>query len=351
MSTDTNVNGGTKLLTAGLLMTLGVGGALLFRQDPSDSPRNSSMRSEPAANELLVRRSNVPGAAAFEHPVLPRAPQPSDMPPIGGSGGMAQFSGSIDPFRNEGSRAATQGRLTADYGRPATPPGIPGVPAPTSMSQYAPSYLFVDPTSEAERTPLNNVTPRIELPPEYPGLHSREGLSAGSYPIVPSNSATSSSVGLTPIGSAPSRSANPTASIQSPFVNTKTARTGDVASVPRTVMPTLHAGSGTSAAPPQFDTPPTEPARPKNAASRRHKVRDGDTLASLAADYYGDAARSEAIFAANREVLSSPDVLTIGTYLVIPSAEEAAAATAAAAANPPPAARLLPRVQIRPLGE
>lgn len=373
MATESNVDGGTKLLTASLLMTFGLGGALLFRQDPTDSPRTSSIRSEPAANELLVRRSGAPGTGAFEAPVPPRAPQPTDVPPLAGSGiaapiagtpplaGTAQFSGAIDPFRNDGARAATQGRLTAEFGRPAAPSGSPSMPTAPANSQYAPSYLFVDPTSEAERTPLNNVTPRIELPTEYPGARSRDGSSVSSSAGLSLNSTPSNSAGMSPVGSAQGRATSPTASIQSPFVNTGTGLAGDASNGRRTVMPTLHAGSGAASAPAHADAarsqtfgseaPPLGPTRSKNPDALRHKVRDGDTLPSLAAAYYGDAARYGAIFEANRDVLSSPDVLTIGSYLVIPSAEEAAATTAAAAANPPPAARLLPRVQIRPLGE
>jgi len=158
---------------------------------------------------------------------------------------------------------------------------------------------------------------------------------------------------MSPVGSAPVATPKPNsaASIRPPFMNAGTGLGGSAVLAPRTVMPTLHADSGSPAPTASVESPRFEQSRPKNSNALRHKVRDGDTLPSLAAAYYGDADRYPAIFEANRSVLSSPDVLTIGTYLVIPSAEEAAATTAAAAANPPPAARLLPRVQIRPLGE
>ena len=63
--------------------------------------------------------------------------------------------------------------------------------------------------------------------------------------------------------------------------------------------------------------------RPPSAARleesvRGHKVADGDTLASLAERYLGDAARSEEIYRANRDVLSRPDALPIGVTLKIP---------------------------------
>ncbi|HTU26289.1 MAG TPA: tail protein X [Pirellulales bacterium] len=51
---------------------------------------------------------------------------------------------------------------------------------------------------------------------------------------------------------------------------------------------------------------------------RTHVVADGDTLAKLAARYLGSADRYGEIFAANRPLLSSPDLLPIGVQLVIP---------------------------------
>jgi nucleoid-associated protein YgaU len=51
---------------------------------------------------------------------------------------------------------------------------------------------------------------------------------------------------------------------------------------------------------------------------RVHKIADGDTLASLATRYLGDAARADEIYRANRDVLSRPDLLPIGVTLKIP---------------------------------
>jgi len=49
-----------------------------------------------------------------------------------------------------------------------------------------------------------------------------------------------------------------------------------------------------------------------------HKIRDGDTLSALAQRYLGSPARAVEIFDANREVLSDPELLPIGTELKIP---------------------------------
>jgi nucleoid-associated protein YgaU len=51
---------------------------------------------------------------------------------------------------------------------------------------------------------------------------------------------------------------------------------------------------------------------------RRHTVREGETLFSLAVHYYGDAERCTDLLRANREVLAKPDELKPGTVLVIP---------------------------------
>ncbi len=53
--------------------------------------------------------------------------------------------------------------------------------------------------------------------------------------------------------------------------------------------------------------------------ARTHRVVDGDTLARLAQRYWQDASLAESLFAANRQVLASPDALPIGVVLTIPA--------------------------------
>jgi 5'-nucleotidase len=65
---------------------------------------------------------------------------------------------------------------------------------------------------------------------------------------------------------------------------------------------------------------PTQPAALKPANLVRHTVREGDTLFSLAKQYYQDDRRFVDIYQANREMLPSPTRLTPGTVLVIPDA-------------------------------
>lgn len=69
------------------------------------------------------------------------------------------------------------------------------------------------------------------------------------------------------------------------------------------------------------------PHSPSAAANRREAVRhiviDGDNLADLARRYLGDPARANEILAANRPLISHPDVLPIGIQLLIPGARQA----------------------------
>ena len=59
-----------------------------------------------------------------------------------------------------------------------------------------------------------------------------------------------------------------------------------------------------------------EPAPPPR--TRTHRIADGDTLSRIAQRYWNDATLAEALFAANRDRLSSPDPLPIGVELRIP---------------------------------
>ena len=61
------------------------------------------------------------------------------------------------------------------------------------------------------------------------------------------------------------------------------------------------------------------------AAARSHTIVDGDTLAALAERYLGSPEAAGAIFAANRDVLSDPQILPIGVELKIPRARRPAA--------------------------
>jgi len=54
------------------------------------------------------------------------------------------------------------------------------------------------------------------------------------------------------------------------------------------------------------------------ARARPYRLRDGDTLESLAERFLGDTRRAEEIFQANRQVLVHPDLLPVGKTIMIP---------------------------------
>jgi len=58
-------------------------------------------------------------------------------------------------------------------------------------------------------------------------------------------------------------------------------------------------------------------------AKVRHVIRDGETLRSIAAKYYGDEQQALKIYEANRDKLSHPDLLPLGIEIEVPGAEAA----------------------------
>ena len=54
------------------------------------------------------------------------------------------------------------------------------------------------------------------------------------------------------------------------------------------------------------------------AEARFHTVVRGDTLSAIAKQFYGDAGKYNAIFEANRPMLSHPDKIYPGQVLRIP---------------------------------
>jgi nucleoid-associated protein YgaU len=78
-----------------------------------------------------------------------------------------------------------------------------------------------------------------------------------------------------------------------------------------------------AATPPEPTSAQAEkPVRSLRPAWRKHRIKDGDSLSKLAQTYLGDAARESEIFALNRDVLASPDILPVGRWIRIPSEDE-----------------------------
>ena len=62
-------------------------------------------------------------------------------------------------------------------------------------------------------------------------------------------------------------------------------------------------------------------------SARTHKIVDGDTMATLAERYLGDAERSLELYEVNRDLLPNPEVLPIGLELKIPPRQAEAASS------------------------
>ena len=86
------------------------------------------------------------------------------------------------------------------------------------------------------------------------------------------------------------------------------APSGGISAIPTSTLATP------SAAPPVA----VSPSSGTYNEVRRHKVADGDTLTGLAVKYLGSADRYREIYDLNREMLTNPDLLPIGSELKIP---------------------------------
>jgi len=94
------------------------------------------------------------------------------------------------------------------------------------------------------------------------------------------------------------------------------------ADIPPAEPPVATTGS-TAAATPAADIPPAEPpvaTTDSTAAAKTviYQVRADDTLSRISAQVYGDASAWPRIFEANRDLLATPDDLSLGMNLVIP---------------------------------
>ena len=76
--------------------------------------------------------------------------------------------------------------------------------------------------------------------------------------------------------------------------------------------------------------------------TREHRVRDGDSLESIAEKYLGDPLLADAVFRANRSQLDSPQLLPIGVTLKIPG-------SSASEEAPEIDSRLRPMTRLRPV--
>ncbi len=111
------------------------------------------------------------------------------------------------------------------------------------------------------------------------------------------------------------------------YAQGRVERRDDVASTPRVESPAVSSGPAAAEpsraqpadaagdAAPSYETATSESA-PSEA--RRHVVKDGETLESIARDYYGDEANAVSIYEANRDQIRDPKDLRAGQTLIVP---------------------------------
>lgn len=113
---------------------------------------------------------------------------------------------------------------------------------------------------------------------------------------------------------------------KTPLASPLSTQAGDSRPVPNDPIPDLpaenHANAGAGpVAPPvavaQPDYTIYERSEPIET-TRFHIVRKGDTLSSIAAQYYGSANQWQKIVAANSKTLKNPNKIAPGTKLIIP---------------------------------
>ena len=87
---------------------------------------------------------------------------------------------------------------------------------------------------------------------------------------------------------------------------------------PQELGPAVPLGAPSFGAPEELPSSESSGDEIVAAPRRRHKIRDGDTLESLARRYLGSQNRGDEIYAANRNVLPQRDLLPIGIEIIIP---------------------------------
>jgi nucleoid-associated protein YgaU len=86
-----------------------------------------------------------------------------------------------------------------------------------------------------------------------------------------------------------------------------------------TAQPAPAAPPPGGAATPHGAAPPAAPqAGTPAAAGRSYTVQKGDSLSAIAQREYGSAGKWKAIYEANRDTISNPDLIHPGQVLVIP---------------------------------
>ncbi len=204
--------------------------------------------------------------------------------------------------------------------------------------------------------------PNVAAVPAANTLRTTEGTPVSGSEL-PGERLTSSPVPMTPRESSgpvsdPNREAlerilasrsQPTAITEQPSVVTREIP-APATPAGSTIIPPVITGRANSVAAPPADRTPEEPRMPDRQQApggREYTVQAQDTLSSIAAEHYGTKSHSviQAIFDANRSVMTDPDHVRQGAVLVLPSLSSA---TPSASSHPIEAAKPVEKLPVPP---
>lgn len=315
----------------------------------------------PLATRLAAAATDIPAVAAPPVGVIPAVTQPPGVgsPPLADA--PRQVAAAVATFAEVGtvdlSTPDSAGGLQLDRCPP--PPPAPLPPLPREMALAAPgmggvyrSTLEVPPPPllDAERAPPTaawsgpqavappqlpppSTIPEITVPPTYRvqdgddlgGIAGRfYGHPAAASAIWAANRQTIPQPDLLPIGAelrlpppwAVRGQARSGSGVIEPASYARPAVVPDAPGEPAAApaVPWLAPAPGPAAVAPPPTTQSWRPAGVPGSVV----VAPGETMESLARRIYGDAAMADAIFAANRDRLRSPDLLVVGMELRLP---------------------------------
>ncbi|TWT31612.1 LysM peptidoglycan-binding domain-containing protein [Blastopirellula retiformator] len=275
------MQGNSKLLTMAAIGVIGVGAAMPYwSRSELSSPSSAAV---PRVDAFIGQEQQPAAAPEF---VLPEIRKAVSLDP--GSGGGLDIAVAATP------------NLADEYPTAITPSSTPQQLVDLSPSGY-------QRVSVARHEPRENSVESFAIPVEMP---------AGDVYRVPEPrqiAAPRSQV-------APEVEAPSVSPPQQPGSRWQPQTTSIVANKP--VLPASSPQSTPAPAPrsfvPQPQSRPQAPAQPR----RRHRLVDGDTLPQLAERYLGSADMAWAIFEANRNVLSDPQLLPLKVEITIPGSHE-----------------------------
>ncbi|MDP6479726.1 MAG: LysM peptidoglycan-binding domain-containing protein [Phycisphaerales bacterium] len=189
----------------------------------------------------------------------------------------------------------TSTRVARTASRIASPPSTSGEKATPSIEMGKP--LSADLVAQAMRSPEASPAP---TPPSVVEKQVTPPLSPVDIKVRSGDTLTAIAARTLGDGDAWHRFVT-----ANPGIDPDHLRVGQILKIPtRATVATVRRAS-----------PPT----PVPTTGRTHRIGEGDTLTSIASDYYGDSQRWSEIFEANRTALGgNPDRLRVNVVLVIP---------------------------------